>query len=306
MSNPYRSSAAPVVVPLRRRRTRKAKPAAPRTPIQALVPSGRTIVALFVALTAVVGLYAVARSSSLFEIREVEVYGVPPALSRQIGTEAKPFEGRSLVGLDRAGVERAILSIPDVKAVRIDRDFPNTLRIFAERELHVAVLRSGNRAWLVAASDKVVREIPLGRAFGLPRVWQPQSLAVTVGEPIADLELHKAIDVLARLRRMRGEIVVTNVITDDDTLTLVASSRIQLRFGDASRAALKLAVVEKTLPLVEAPHSGFISYLDVSLPERPVSGTEPIDRVKRGTYAADSGTGQEGPTGENASERSIE
>ncbi len=262
-------------------------------------------------LATVLGLYALARTSSLFAVRQVEVYGVPPALSRTIGREVEPFEGRSLVGLDSAGVERAVLSIPDVKSVAIDRDFPNTLRIFAERELHVAVLRSGNRAWLVAASNKVVRQIPLGRAEGLPRIWQSQSVPVLVGEPISDPHMQKAIAVLSALRRSRYRIPLTNVITAEGTLTLVTSSRIQLRFGDPTQAALKLAVVKKILPGLGYPPSGSIGYLDVSLPIRPVSGTEPIDRVKRGTYAADSGSGRdadkpEGPQAGKADERASE
>jgi cell division septal protein FtsQ len=47
-----------------------------------------------------------------------------------------------------------------------------------------------------------------------------------------------------------------------------------LRFGDASEVELKLAVAEKILPDLAAPPAGSIAYLDVSVPDRAVGGTE--------------------------------
>ena len=86
---------------------------------------------------------------------------------------SQPFEGHSLVGLDKGAVERAVLGIPEVRTVKIDRDFPNTLRVFVRRESTVAVIRQGGKAWLVAASGKVVRPFPLGKSTDFPRIWMP-------------------------------------------------------------------------------------------------------------------------------------
>jgi len=253
-------------VPLKRRRKRHAT-------LHVLVPSGWTIALLFAALATSVGLYFLARESSLFAVRAVEVDGAPPALTKKIDMAVEQFRGHSLVGLDRSAIERAVLGIPEVRTVKIDRDFPNTLRIFVGRESPVAILRRGSEAWLIAASNKVVRPFALGRSTGFPRIWVPVSVQVARGEPIADSEVRTAIELLASLGRAGRGLPLANVIASNGNLTLVTNSGIELRFGDASQAALKLAVVGKILPDLSAPPAGSVTYLDVSVPSRPVSGT---------------------------------
>lgn len=244
------------------------------------MPTGRTIALLFAALGLAIGLYLLARESSLFAVRTIEVEGAPPALTRKIDAVVAPFSGHSLVGLNRAAIERAVLGIPDVRTVRIDRKFPNTLRLFIVRESPVAVLRQGSNAWLIAASDKVVRRFPLGRSSDFPRVWVPASVTIAQNEPVDDPGVKTAIELLASLGPAGRGLQLVNVIASSNDLTLVTDSGIQLRFGDASRAALKLAVVEKILPILRVPPAGSDVYLDVSVPSRPVSGTTLKSKVK--------------------------
>jgi len=238
------------------------------------MPSGRSIALLFAALVAVVGLYAIALKSSLFALETVEIRGATPALSRQIDAVVKPLRGRSLVGLNGAGVEQAILAIPEVKTVRVDRAFPNTLRVVVAREHPVAVLRRGVEAWVIAVSGKVVRPLRRGRGESLPRVWVPASLAVSVGDPLADRGVRTAIRVLAKLQSYAHSMSPTSVLVRNGDLTLTLGSSTELRFGDASEGTLKLAVAEKILPDLASPPAGSIAYLDVSVPDRPVGGTE--------------------------------
>jgi cell division protein FtsQ len=262
-----RRTSARVVVPMKRRR--KSRRALTKS-----MPSGRTIALLFAALMVVVGLYAVALKSSLFALEKVEIRGATPALSRQIDAVVKPLRGRSLVGLNGAGVKQAILAIPEVKTVRVDRAFPNTLRIVVSRERPVAVLRRGREAWVIAVSGKVVRPLRRGRGQDLARVWVPASVAVSIGDPLADRGVRTAIGVLATLQRSKHSMKPTSVLVRSGDLTLTLGSSTELRFGDASEVALKLAVAEKILPDLAAPQAGSIAYLDVSVPDRAVGGTE--------------------------------
>ena len=215
-----------------------------------------------------------ALDSSLFAVKKVEIRGATPALSRRIEAAIKPFRGRSLVGLNGAGVERAILAIPEVKTARVDRAFPNTLRVVVAREHPIAVLRRGRDAWVIAASGKVVRPLRRGRGQGLPRVWVPASVVVSLGDPLADRGVRTAIGVLATLQKSKHSLRPTSALAHDGDLTLTLGLSTELRFGDASDAALKLAVAEKILPDLTAPPAGSIAYLDVSVPDRPVGGTE--------------------------------
>jgi len=238
------------------------------------MPSGRTITLLFAALVAAAGLYVLALKSSLFAIEKVEIRGATPALSRKISAAVKPLRGRSLVGLKKDGLERAILAIPEVKTVQVDRAFPNTLRVFVAREHPIAVLRRGREAWVIAASGKVVRPLRRGRGQDLPRVWVPASVAVSLGEAPTDRGLRTAIRVLVALQSSKHSMRPTSVLAHSGDLTLTLDSNTELRFGDAAEAALKLTVAEKILPDLAAPSAGSIAYLDVSVPDRPVGGTE--------------------------------
>jgi len=238
------------------------------------MPSGRTIAILFTALVVVAGLYVIALKSSLFALEKVEIRGATPALSRQISAVIKPLRGRSLVGLNKNEVEQAILAIPEVETAQVDRAFPNTLRIVVVRERPIAVLRRGREAWVIAASGRVVRPLRRGRGQNLPRVWVPASVSVSLGQPLAERGVRTAIRVLATLRSSRHSMRPTSVLAHNGDLTLTLGSSTELRFGDAAEAALKLAVAEKILPDITAPPAGSIAYLDVSVPDRPVGGTE--------------------------------
>jgi cell division septal protein FtsQ len=262
-----RRTSARVVVPMKRRRKQRRE-------LAARMPSGRTITLLFAALLTVVGLYMLALKSSLFAVEKVEVRGATPALSRQITAVLDPFRGRSLVGLDKTRVEQAILAIPEVKTAQVDRAFPNTLRVFVAREDPVAVLRRGKDAWVIASSGTVVRTLRRGRGRELPRVWVPASVAVRIGDPLADSGARAAIGVLVELQRPGHSIRPKSVVAHGGDLTLKLASSTELRFGAASDVALKLVVAEKILPGIAAPPAGSIAYLDVSVPDRPVGGTE--------------------------------
>jgi cell division protein FtsQ len=252
---------------MKRRRKQRRGPAA-------RLPSGRTIALLFAVLLAMVGLYMLALKSSLFALEKVEVRGATPALTRQIDAVIKPFRGRSLVGLNKTRVEQAILAIPEVKTAQVDRAFPNTLRVVVARELPVAVLRRGGDAWVIASSGKVVRTLRRGRGQDLPRVWVPASVAVRIGSTLADSGARAAIGVLVALQGPGHSIKPSSVVARGGDLTLKLGSSSELRFGEASDVALKLAVAEKILPGIAAPPVGSIAYLDVSVPDRAVGGTE--------------------------------
>ena len=56
-------------------------------------------------------------------------------------------------------------------------------------------------------------------------------------------------------------------------LTFLLASGLELRLGELRAVRLKLAIATRILPRILA--SGGYAYLDVSVPERPVAGTNP-------------------------------
>jgi cell division protein FtsQ len=266
-------SAPKVVVPMKRPRSRHGA-------VAVRVPRARTIALLFGLLASAVGLYIFALESSVFAVKTIAVAGAPPSVLRAVqGAEAK-FEGRSLVGLSTAAVEQAALSVPWVRSAQVDRAFPSTLRIRVRRELPLAVLRRGPDAWLVATSGKVLKPFALDGNHSLPRIWVARSVDVVPGAAVGDRDVRTAVSALNSLRGRGSALRIIGASTSAGELQLVTSSGVRLRFGDASQAPLKLAVAAKIVPRLPSAPAGSVSYLDVSVPESPVSGTSVVPAVK--------------------------
>jgi cell division protein FtsQ len=238
-----------------------------------LLPTGRSILVGFALVAAAAGLYLLARETPMFALQRIEIAGAPPGVTARVERALAPLEGRTLISLDRAEVERRLGALPDVAAWSYDRDFPHTLRVSIRPEHPVAVARRGAQAWVVAASARTLARVPLRARPGLPRIWLAHSGDPVVGSPITDRFALRSVRVLAgaRLAHFRGRIRM--VRPREHELTLLLGSGLQLRLGELQAIRLKLAVATRVLPTVYA-HGGY-AYLDVSVPERPVAGTNP-------------------------------
>lgn len=239
--------------------------------VWAFVPSARALAAAVVLAAAGVGAYAAARATWVFEIRAVEVHGASSATARDVRSALAPLLGSSLLGLDGGALVERAEALPAVAEARYDRAFPHTLVVVVSEEVPAAVLRRGARAWLVAASGRVLRTLPAGRPAPLPRVWVSKRVAVAPGRPVANRVAAGAVAAVAHLppgfpARVR------DVRTGAEELTFKLASGLELRLGDGGEVALKLAIAARILPTLAAPSAGGPTYLDVSVVERPVAG----------------------------------
>jgi cell division protein FtsQ len=247
--------------------------------IAALVPAARTLLAAAALVVAGVGAYAAARTTSLFDVRAVEVRGASPATAREVRAKLGPLVGRSLLGLDGAGVVRRVESIPEVAAARYDRAFPHTLVVTVRQERPAAVLRRGHQAWLVAESGRVLRGVLRGRSATFPRVWIPQRVAVAAGRSVPEALAARAVAAVAQVGSgFPGR--VRDVRIGQDELTFRLASGLELRLGDDRELALKLAVARRIIPKLASPSDGGAAYLDVSVVERPVAGATLNSKVE--------------------------
>jgi cell division protein FtsQ len=249
------------VVPLPARERR------PRTKQQSWLPSLRSLLAGAVLLLAAGGAYLVARETSLFAVRSIEVQGAPPAVAARVRAALAPLVGSSLVVFDVGGADRRLATLPDVAAASYDRDFPHTLRVFVRAERPVAVARQGPNAWLVSARARVLRQLAAKPYPALPRIWLAGSTDVTTGQTLAGSPA-QAARVLGAAGALRLPGVVTTVRADDAELTLVLASGLEVRLGDSSNLALKLAVARRIVSRAQGA-----CYVDVSVPGRSVAGS---------------------------------
>jgi cell division protein FtsQ len=227
----------------------------------------RPLVVVLTALVLVgagIGAYFAARETSVFALRHIEVEGAPPRVAAEVRASLGAYKGTSLVSLKTNQAARRLSRVADVAHARFDRAFPHTLRVLVQLERPVAVLRRGADAWLVSASARVLR--PLEPPYpSLPRIWVPRSVDVAVNSTLGGLGA-MGIAAVAPLKPMRIDADVRQVRTDGGELTLVLASGMRVRLGDSGDLKLKLAIVKQLLPVASGA-----SYLDISVPERPVA-----------------------------------
>ncbi|MBA3718077.1 MAG: FtsQ-type POTRA domain-containing protein [Actinobacteria bacterium] len=235
-----------------------------------LLPNGRSVVITLIVASLACGVYLLARESSLFAVRTIDVRGAPSSVAGQVRAALAPFEGESLVTLDGVGVDRRLAALPVVAEARYDRDFPHTLRVFVQPEEPVAVVRKGPESWLVSARARVIKTLDGGQRNDLPRIWASGSTSVTPGGTLGG-DPARAVVAAAPLIRTPLSHRVAAVRATPDELTLVLRSGLELRLGDARNLPLKLAVGQQIAAVV-GPVSG---YIDLTVPGRPVSKLNP-------------------------------
>jgi cell division protein FtsQ len=259
-----------------RRRTRAASVVVPfpqsavgdRLDLARLAPSGRFLFVMAAVIAGVLAAYWGARESSVFAVEKIEIVGAPPALTKQVRARTDGVLGRSLLDLDATTLAASVRAHPMVAGASVDRAFPHTLVVKVLPERPVAVIRRGDSAWLATGSGDVIREIQVGTRRGYPRLWLARDVPIHVGGRLPG-ELATATRALAAARDVKLFRRVRAVRSKDGQLTLVLRDGPEIRLGTARDLVLKVTVAKRVLPLVD---DGTV-YVDVSVPERPVSST---------------------------------
>lgn len=245
-------------------------PRRPTAGARGSAPTGRSVVAGLV-LAAVAALaYVAARETPVFAVRTIQVEGASPDLARRVHTALQPLEGESLLKLRAGEVARLATELPRVAGVSYDRSFPNTLVVRVESEQPLAVVRRGSGSWLVSRRGRVIGAIARGRFRGLPRIWLPQKVEIVLGATLGRGGGAEEVAALAPLRAAGLGGRVTTVRIDGGQVTYALRGGLALHVGSMDGLALKLAVARRILA-----GGGLSGYLDVSVPERPVAGTNP-------------------------------
>lgn len=264
-------------------RTRAAAVALPRTKqgsnlsaLARFAPSRRSLAvgAGLIALAA--GAYTVARQTSAFAIGHLEITGVPADVRQQVRRVLAPLVGTNLLALDGAALERRAEALPAVVSVRFDRAFPHTLRISVVPERAVAVLHRGTETWLVSARGRVVKRVQKGTYPALARVWVPRKANVAVGAFLAPAAGGIATRTLALAQRFPAHISTASLTAGE--LVFHLRSGLELRLGSPTDVRLKLAIARRALAALPPG----ATYVDVSVPERPVAGMDNPQLSSRG------------------------
>jgi cell division septal protein FtsQ len=239
-----------------------------------LLPTGRSLAVGFGLLAAAIVLYVAARETSVFSVESVDVVSETAGHAGAVGEALAPLQGTSLLKVDDDVIARKLEDLPHVHLVGYDRAFPNGLRVHVAVERPVAVLRRGQENWLVSAQGRVLRKLERRLKRPLPVVWVPQAFEPEIGTLVRAEEPASAVFAIAQAfaSEPRFSRSIWYVKRDTGGLTFVLRDSFELRLGDASELGLKVRVARHVLAAVRAAESD-ASYIDVSVPDRPVAGT---------------------------------
>ena len=239
----------------------------PRAWVARFAPTRRSLAVGFTVLVVALGGYLIARETSLFSIDRIEVKGGSPQVAGQVRQALASFSGRPLVGLDGSAVLREVDALPTVVSATYDRAFPHTLRITVVAERPAVVLRGGPDSWLVSRRGRVMERLASTTLPRLPRVWIATRTPVRTGAEVTAA----GAAVAARAVGLAGAFAarVASASYSDGTVVFHLHSGLALVLGDAGDIKLKVAVAARVLAMLPAGST----FLDVSIPGRPVSGT---------------------------------
>ena len=204
------------------------------------------------------------RDSSLVAVEQVEVQGAT-ANAEQIDAalEQVALEMTTL-NVDDEELVRAVSGFPTVASIAADASIPHKLTITITERLPVAVVREGGEAIAVSVDGYLLPGVDV-QGESLPEIegaeasggrLQEEAAAEAAIVGAAPAELRERIDAVA-WDPARGGVVVE------------VEGAPEARFGDGADGDLKW---EALAAVLLDPEGSAASYIDVSVPERAVSG----------------------------------
>lgn len=229
------------------------------------------------------GLYVWGSRSSTFAIDDVVVTGTRRVAERKARDllEAR-FVGRNLFAVREDDVEKALSSLLFAAGVRIDRDFPSTLRVEVREHVPAIYALAGKRWYLVSRQGVVlgavrhetrkpqvaVRKGPQDVVRRLPAVCAGVT-HLKRDTRVTDAEVDAALRVLAVLPAgLRSEVASVCRTTAGVRLRLRGGATVDL--GPVSRLSAKVTALDAVLSYYAAQEVA-ATYVDVSVPDRPVA-----------------------------------
>lgn len=228
-----------------------------------------------VAMAVLALLYLGARETSVFAVRTIEVTGGSQAVRSAAVQAAQDAKGTSLVALDGSALIDELEALPTVRSASYDRAFPSTLRIFVRPEVPLAVARLGPDRWLVSERGRVIRRYGQEAHRDYPAFELPARPNVVAGSFITDVAAGAVLSALVDVPD-RFPARITEVLLQDGALTMKLHAPWgdpELRLGEDVDVRAKLAAAALVIHSLDADYRSSVAYVDVSVPERTVVGT---------------------------------
>ena len=221
----------------------------------------RAVAVAIVAAALLAGYYLWLRDSSLVAVEEVEVKGATTERERITAAIEAASEGMTTLHIDDEKLREAVSQFPTVASVRADSTLLHKLTVTVTERLPVVRLKSGGETLAASADGYVLPGVDPGEA-------PPIEGAESGGRLDAEAAAQAAI-VGAAPEELREMLASASWEEEGGGVTVELEGAPELRFGDGSEAEEKWRAVAAVLA---SPDLGSPAYLDVSVPERPVTG----------------------------------
>ncbi len=177
--------------------------------------------------------------SPLLGVRHVTITGAPDALAAQIRAAVDVPDGTPLARVDLDSVAAAAAGVPEVEAVDVAREWPDTLAITVTPRLPVAVTSANGQLWLLDATGDPFRAVTAPPA-GVVTV---QLVAPGSGDP-ATLA---AITVISSFTEtFRGQVADVRARTPYDVEITLSDGRTVV-WGEADQSVTKMQILPAVL-----------------------------------------------------------
>ena len=222
------------------------------------------LVAAVVALAAVLaGGWLWLRDSSLVAVDRVAITGVAGPDAGAIRS-ALTSAARSMTTLDvqTDRLHTAVAPYPVVKGIAVTTSFPHQMRIRVTERVAVAVVVAAGQRSEVAADGTLLHDAASGTGLPAIDVAVPPGGTHLEGAALSEVRLLAAAprSLLPRIQQAASDAV---------GLTALVRNGPRIEFGDGSQLRAKWAAA---VAVLAEPHSAAASYIDVTVPRRPVAG----------------------------------
>jgi cell division protein FtsQ len=223
----------------------------------------RLLVVVVVLLVLATGAWMATRSP-LLDVDHLVVRGNERVTTPEILRAAGLERGDPLVWLDVGEATGAVEALPWVRDARVEREWPDTVRVTVRERRAVAWADTGDgRAYLIDPHARVLAVEPAPPA-GLPQLLDVATTG-PVGGTITPVEGARVAGLLHGLVQAGTR----TIATDGGRVTLQTASGQEIRLGRPTQLRVK---VRAAVAVLGAPQALGKAYVDVSAPSNPVAG----------------------------------
>lgn len=242
---------------------------------------------------------AILSRTSMFQITSIETYDTEHVTAEDVAQLIRLEPGATLLNVDIESVEKAVLNNPWIASVEIQSSFPDRLLVRTQERTvgGLVAMRSGGICWLLG-SDGVWIEptrveaqegsssddtaLAAAERLGVVMIYDvPASVSPVAGSACTDEPIRAALTLAEQFPQDFRDKVVSYAAPDEDGISCILASGVEVSFGSPTNVETKVAVANKILE----EYAGQVTYVNVRVPSRPTYRRVGSTYVHEGTGA---------------------